>query len=111
MLETGQFTVYATFLAQKGKYEQMEAICRESLSLTKTAPGLQQVICLEPPNPEKPFVFVSIWHSKANFQAFLQTPDMREFHSKAAVQKMFDTAMQEATADFYSVMDAWEPAQ
>lgn len=110
MIETGQFTVYATFLAHEGKYEQMESICRESLALTKTAPGLQQVICLEPPKPEKPFVFFSIWRSKRDFQAFMQTPAMHEFHSKTAVQAMFDTAMQEATADFYSVMDTWVSA-
>ena len=110
MIETGQFTVYATFLAQDGKYAQTEALCRESLTLTKAASGLQQAICLEPPKPDKPFVFVSIWRDKADFQTFLQTPAMREFHSKTAVQKMFDTAMQEATADYYSVMDAWIPA-
>ncbi len=109
MLESGQFTVFATFLAQEGKVEQMEAICRESFTLTKASPGLQQVICLESPKPDKPFIFLSIWRDKADFQAFLQTTAMREFHSKAAVQKMFDTAMQEATADFYSVMDAWNP--
>ena len=107
MLKTGQFTVYATFLAHEGKVEQMEAICRESFALTKAAPGVQQVICLEPPKPEKPFVFVSIWQSKDDFQAFMQTPAMREFHSKTAVNHMFATAMQTATADFYSVMDAW----
>lgn len=109
MVETGQFTVYATFLAHEGKYEQMQAICRESLALTKAAPGVQQAICLEPPKPEKPFVFVSIWRSKQDFQAFLQTPAMQAFHSKTAVQQMFDTAMQAATADFYTIMDAWNP--
>lgn len=110
MIETGQFTVYATFLAHEGKYKEMEALCRESLVLTKAASGLQQVICLEPPKPEMPFVFLSIWRDKADFQAFLQTPAMRAFHSKTAVQEMFDTAMQKATADYYSVMDAWIPA-
>lgn len=110
MVKTGQFTVYATFLARDGEYAQMAALCRESLTLTKAAPGLQQVICLEPPKPEKPFVFMSIWRDKADFQAFLQTPAMRAFHSKTAVQTMFETAMQAATADFYSVMDTWFPA-
>lgn len=107
MLETGQFTVYATFLAQEGKYEQMKALCRESLRLTKAAPGVEQAICLEPPKPEKPFVFVSIWQSRDDFQSFLKTPSMQEFHGKTAVQYMFDTAMQTATADFYTVMEAW----
>ena len=44
MIETGQFTLYATFLAHQGQYEQMKAICRESLALTKAAPGVQQAI-------------------------------------------------------------------
>ncbi len=107
MTETGQFTLYATFLAQQGQYEQMKAICRDSLALTKAAPGVQQAICLEPPKPEKPFVIISIWRSKEDFQTFLKSPPMQEFHSKTAVQQMFDTAMQEATADFYTVMDTW----
>lgn len=107
MTETGQFTVYATFLAQEGRYEQMKSLCRESLRLTKAASGVTQAICLEPPQPEKPFVFVSIWQSKSDFQSFLKTPPMQEFHGKTAVQHMFDTAMQTATADFYTVMEAW----
>jgi quinol monooxygenase YgiN len=107
MIETGNFTVYATFLAQHDRYDQMQAICRESFDLTKATPGLKQVICLEPPKPEQPFVFVSIWQSRSDFQAFLQTPAMHTFHSKTAIQKMFDTAMQAASADFYTVMDAW----
>lgn len=107
MLESGQFTLYATFLAHEGKYAEMETICRETLALTKEAPGVTQAICLEPPKPEKPFVFVSIWESKDDFQAFLKSPPMQVFHSKTAVQQMFDTAMQDATADFYTVMDAW----
>ena len=109
MIKTGQFTLYATFLAKEGQYEQMAEICRESFELTKAASGLQQVICLEPPKPDKPFVLISVWQSKADFQMFLQTPAMREYHSKTAVQAMFDTAMQEATADFYTMMDAWLP--
>ena len=107
MLESGQFTLYATFLAHEGKFAELEAICRETLALTKAAPGVTQVICLEPPKPQQPFVFVSIWQSKDDFQAFLKSPPMQVFHSKAAVQQMFDTAMQSATADFYTVMDAW----
>lgn len=107
MLETGQFTVYATFQARDGAYDEMAAICRESLALTKAAPGVQQAICLEPPKPDKPFVFVSIWRDKRDFQAFLQTPGMKQFHSQAAVQQMFDTAMQTATAEFYTVMESW----
>jgi quinol monooxygenase YgiN len=107
MLESGQFTLYATFLAHEGKYAEMEAICRETLALTIAAPGVTQAICLEPPKPEKPFVFMSVWDSKDDFQAFLKSPPMQVFHSKTAVQQMFDTAMQDATADFYTVMDAW----
>jgi len=107
MIETGQFTLYATFLAHQGQYEQMKAICRDSLALTKAAPGVQQAICLEPPKPEKPFVIISIWRSQDDFQAFLKSPPMQEFHSKTAVQQMFDTAMQDATADFYTVLDTW----
>ncbi len=107
MLEDGQFSLYATFLAQEGKYAEMEAICRETLALTKAAPGVTQAICLALPKPEKPFVFVSVWQSKADFQAFLNSPPMQVFHSKTAVQQMFDTAMQTATAEFYTVMDAW----
>ena len=107
MLESGQFTLYATFLAHKGKYAEMEAICRETLALTIAAPGVTQAICLEPPKPEKPFVFMSVWESKDDFQTFLRSPPMQVFHNKTAVQKMFDTAMQDATADFYTVMDAW----
>lgn len=107
MLESGQFTLFATFLAHEGKYAEMEAICRETLALSKAAPGVTQAICLEPPEPEKPFVFVSVWQSKDDFQAFLKSPPMQAFHSKTAVQQMFDTAMQAATADFYTVMDAW----
>lgn len=106
MTETAQFTLYATFLAHEGEYEQMKAICRDSLALTKAEPGVQQAICLEPPKPEKPFVFVSIWRSQDDFQTFLKSPPMQEFHSKTAVQQMFDTALQEATADFYTVMKA-----
>ena len=111
MIKTGQFTLYATFLAKEGQYEQMAEICRQSFALTQAASGIRQVICLSPPKPDKPFVFVSIWQSEADFQAFLQTPAMREFHSKTAVQAMFDTAMADATADFYTIMDAWSLPQ
>jgi heme-degrading monooxygenase HmoA len=107
MIKPGQFTVYATFLAQSGKYEEMKAINRESFSLTQETPGLLQVFCFEPPKPEKPFVFVSIWGSKTDFQAFLKTARMREFHSEQAIKRMFETAMADATAEFYTVMDAW----
>ena len=107
MLDSGQFTLYATFLAQEGKYAEMQTICRETLAVTAAAPGVTQAICLEPPKPDKPFVFVSVWESKDDFQAFLKSPPMQVFHSKEAVQQMFDTAMQDATADFYTVMDAW----
>lgn len=111
MIKTGQFTLYATFLAKEGQYEQMAEICSQSVTLTQAASGIQQVICLSPPKPNKPFVFISIWQSKADFQAFLQTPAMREFHSKTAVQAMFDTAMEESTADFYNIMDVWSLPQ
>lgn len=107
MLATGQFTVYATFLAYEGKYEQMKELCHQSLTLTKAATGAKHALCLEPPKPEKPFVFVSVWQSKGDFQAFLQSPPMQEFHNKAAVQQMFDTALQKATADFYTVLESW----
>ncbi|MCA9980154.1 MAG: antibiotic biosynthesis monooxygenase [Anaerolineales bacterium] len=107
MLDTGQFTLYATFLAHEGKFEETKALCQESLRLTKTAVGVQQAICLEPPQPEKPFVVVSIWRTKEDFQQFLQTPEMKAFHNKTAVQEMFKTALQTATADFYTLMDSW----
>lgn len=107
MVSSGQFTLYATFLAHEGKYAEMEAICRETLALTQAASGVTQAICLEPPKPNKPFVFMSVWESKDDFQAFLNSPPMQAFHSRTAVQHMFDTAMQDATADFYTVMDAW----
>lgn len=107
MIEEGQFTLCAAFLAHEGKFEAVKALCLESLALTQAAVGVQQALCLEPSKPEKPFVFISIWRSEADFQAFLQTQPMRAFHSKTAVQQMFETAMQEAKADFYTVVSAW----
>ncbi len=107
MINSDQFTVHATFLAHPGKYEEMKAISRESFAVTQETPGLLQLFCFEPPKAEKPFVIVSIWQSKADFQTFLTTAKMREFHSAKAIKRMFETAMAEATADFYTVMDAW----
>ena len=107
MIDAGQFTLHATFLAQPDKYEEMKAITRESFALTRETPGLLQVLCLEPPKAEKPFVFVSVWRSKADFQAFLKSPAMVEYHSSEAIKAMFETAMADATADFYTVLDAW----
>lgn len=107
MIETGQFTLHATFLAQPNQYDAMKALTRDSFALTQATPGLQQVICLEPPKETLPFVFISVWQSKADFQAFLQTPAMREFHSKDAVEAMFATAIADSSAEFYTVMDAW----
>ncbi|MCO5194347.1 MAG: antibiotic biosynthesis monooxygenase [Anaerolineae bacterium] len=108
MIETGQFTLHATFLAQPDKYKEMKAIARESFALTQDTPGLLQVLCLEPPKPDKPFVFVSIWQPKADFQAFLKTPAMREYHSQQAIKTMFETAIADSSADFYTIMDAWD---
>ena len=107
MIDAGQFTLHATFLAQPDKYEEMKAITRESFALTREAPGLLQVLCLEPSKVEKPFVFVSLWRTKADFQAFVKSPAMGEYHSSRAIQTMFETAMADATADFCTVMDAW----
>jgi quinol monooxygenase YgiN len=107
MIDAGQFTLHATFLAQPGKYEEMKEITRESFALTRETPGLLQVLCLEPSAADKPFVFVSVWRSKADFQAFLKSPVMREYHRSQAIKAMFETAMAEASADFYAVMDAW----
>jgi quinol monooxygenase YgiN len=107
MIESDQFTVHATFLAQPDKYEEMKAITRESFALNREQPGLVQVICLEPVSADKPFIFVSIWRSKSDFQTFLKTPEMREYHSSQAIKIMFETAMADASADFYTVMDAW----
>lgn len=110
MIEQGQFTVHASFLAQPDKYDEMKAISRQSFDLTRDTPGLVHLLCLEPTKAEEPFVIVSIWRAKADFQAFLQTPRMREFHSNQAIQTMFETAMAEATANFCTVMGEWHTA-
>ena len=107
MIDAGQFTLHATFLAQPDKYEEMKAITRESFALTRETPGLLQVLCLEPPKAEHPFVFISVWRTKADFQAFMTSPAMVEYHSSQAIRTMFETAMADATAEFYTVMDAW----
>lgn len=107
MIEQGQFTVHATFRAQPDKYEAMKAISQQSFDITRNTPGLVHLLCLEPTKTEEPFVIVSVWRAKSDFQSFLQTPKMREFHSKQAVQTMFETAMAEATANFCTVMDEW----
>lgn len=107
MIEQGQFTLHATFRAQPDKYDEMKAISRQSFGLTRDTPGLMHLLCLEPTKIGEPFVIVSVWRAKADFQAFLQTPRMREFHSNQAIQTMFETAMAEATANFCTVMDEW----
>lgn len=107
MSTTDQFTVYATFLAKAGQYEQMKEVSQQSFDLTKETPGLVQTLVLEPPKAEKPFVIVSIWESKAAFRAFMKMPKMQEFHSAPAIKKLFDTVMETSTADFYTLMDQW----
>ena len=107
MIEQGQFTLYATFKAHQGQYESMKAATLESFALTREAAGLLEVICLEPPKTELPFVLISIWRSKADFQAFLKSPPMLEYHSQQAVKTMFETILADATAEFYTTLDGW----
>ena len=110
MIQQGQFTVHATFRTQPDKYEAMKAISRQSFEITRNTPGLVHLLCLEPTKAKDPFVIVSIWRAKTDFQTFLKTPQMRDFHSTQAVQAMFEKAMAEATANFYTVMDEWHPS-
>ena len=48
MIDAGQFTLHATFLAQPDKVEEMKTITRESFALTRETPGLLGNTDIEP---------------------------------------------------------------
>ncbi|MCA9838833.1 MAG: antibiotic biosynthesis monooxygenase [Trueperaceae bacterium] len=103
------FSVYASFTAKPGQYEAMKEIMQTSCDLNKGTPGLLQMVCLEPPRQDKPFVFVSIWESRNAFHAFLKTDRMKAFHSAKAIRELQAQAMGQSSAEFYSVFDVWQP--
>ena len=104
----GSFSVYATFTAKSGQYQAMKEIMRHSCDLNKDTPWLLQMVCLEPPKEDKPFVFISIWESHEAFNTFLKTPSMKEFHNAKAIKKMQAEAMGQSSAEFYALMDTWQ---
>lgn len=104
------FSVYATLTAKPGQYETMKDIMQKSCNLNKETPGLLQMVCLEPPKEDKPFVFVSIWESREAFNAFLKTDRMKAFHNAKAIREIQAKAMSQSSAEFYSVFETWQPA-
>lgn len=102
------FSIYATFTAKKGQYETLKDIMETSCELNKGTPGLIQMLCLEPPKEDKPFVFVSIWDSREAFNAFLKSSKMQEFHNAKAIREMQEQAMGQSSAEFYQLMDIWQ---
>ena len=107
MLETGQFTVYATFLAKTGQYEALNKLNVESFEATKAAPGLIHMMFLKPPKEDKPFVFIAIWESKKHFSTFMKSSEAQAFHNAEAIKVLHETAMEKASAEFYTLQDVW----
>ncbi len=105
ILETNQFTVYATFQSKPGQYDALKDVNQKSFELSKNAPGLMQMFWLDPPKPDAPFVFIAFWRSKEDFQNFMQSPQAQQFHNAKNIRALMDSAMEKATAQFYTLAD------
>ncbi|MEZ4607704.1 MAG: hypothetical protein R2865_13140 [Deinococcales bacterium] len=83
----------------------MKDIMETSCELNKGTRTIQ-MLCLEPPKEDKPFVF--IWDSREAFNAFLKSSKMQEFHNAKAIREMQEQAMGQSSAEFYQLMDIWQ---
>ncbi len=71
------FTLIEMYYPKDGRLEDMMAITKASAKMIQGMPGLIQSQVLRPVG-KGPISNISTWHSKAEFQTFMQSDTMKE---------------------------------
>ena len=102
-----KFTLVANFYPIEGKEEDLQQIMDDSMAYTLGASGLLQAFSFKPEKPSKPFVFISVWESKKHWQSFMKSPAAQATHQKDNLKHLFETALKDTSAEFYTVRKEW----
>ena len=102
-----KFTLVANFYPIEGKEEDLQQIMDASMEYSVGTSGLIQAFSFKPEKPSKPFVFISVWESKKYWQDFMKSPAAQAAHQKENLKNLFETALKDTTAEFYTVRGEW----
>ena len=72
----GVFTLIELYYPKNGRLEEMMAISKSSAKMIQGKPGLLQSQVLRPVG-KGPICSTSTWRTQADFQAFMQSDDMK----------------------------------
>jgi len=93
---------------KEGRAAACLEISLQTAKLLKGQPGLLQSMIMQPSKDSDPLCSISVWESKANFQAFLKTEDFAALMKSDAYANMKDW-MADYDGQMMKLADGWHP--